>query len=85
MDEIKQKKLFDFFYNFIVDIFSNGIINFIKKMFIIGICAIMGLIMVISITWFLFTSSDDIIESKHLLKPDVKIEGKDTIYVYTLK
>jgi hypothetical protein len=81
----QQKKLFDFIYNFVVDIFSNGIINFIQKMFIIAICVIVSVMLIMFGTWMFFSSGADTFESKHLLKPEVKIEENDTIYVYTLK
>lgn len=85
MERTEQNKIFDFLYKFFVDIFSNGIINFIRKMLIIGMCIIVAIILLLFGTWMFFHRGPDTYESKHLLKPEVKIEQKDTIYVYRLE
>jgi len=85
MEQTQKKKISELVYNFFIDIFSNGIINFIQKMFIIAIAIIVGVIILLFSTWMFFSSGSDTYESKHLLKPELKIEEKDTIYVYTLE
>jgi Na+/H+ antiporter NhaD/arsenite permease-like protein len=85
MDQDKHKKLMDLVYNFFIDIFSNGIMNFIQKMFIISISIIVMVILLLFGTWMFFEHRADSYESKHLLKPELKIKDKDTIYVYSLE
>lgn len=88
MDDQKQKRLFDAIYNFVVDIFNNGIIEFIRKALIIGFGVVVAVIILLFVGWRWF-SSDETYKSKHLLKPELEITIKnnkaDTTYVYHLE
>lgn len=85
MDEQKENKLKNAIYNFFIDIFSNGVIDFLRKAIMIGFGVLIAVIILLFVGWK-WAASDNSYESKHLLKPELKITVKDhkadTTYVY---